>query len=83
MSGFHHRDLGAAGAVLYLKDFSAEIIADGMHVSPEAINLFLNQKAPEKIFVITDALSPTGKKEGQHFCSTSMLAYYFYFSPSV
>ena len=64
MRGFHHRDLGAAGAVLYLKDFSAEIIADGIHVSPEAINLFLNQKTADKVFVITDALTPTGKKEG-------------------
>lgn len=64
MSALHHRDLGAVGTVFYLKDFSAEIIADGIHVCPEAVNLFLKQKAPEKAFIITDALTPTGKKEG-------------------
>ena len=64
MSGFHHRDLGAVGSVFYLKDFSAEIIADGFHSCPEAVNLFLRQKSPDKVFLITDALTPTGKKEG-------------------
>ena len=44
MSALHHRDLGAVGTIFYLKDFSAEIIADGVHVCPEAVQLFLNQK---------------------------------------
>jgi len=64
MGGFHHRDLGAVGTIFYLKDFSSEIIADGKHSSPEAVQLFLRQKTPDKVFVITDALTPTGKKEG-------------------
>ena len=64
MGGFHHRDLGAVGTIFYLKDFSSEIIADGKHSCPEAVQLFLRQKTPEKVFVITDALTPTGKKEG-------------------
>ena len=64
MSGFHHRDLGAVGTIFYLKDFSSEIIADGCHSSPEAVKLFLRQKTPDKVFIITDALTPTGKKEG-------------------
>jgi len=64
MSGFHHRDLGAVGTVFYIKDFSAEIIADGIHSSKEAVQLFLRQKTPDKVFLITDALTPTGKKEG-------------------
>ena len=64
MSGLHHRDLGAVGAISYLKDFSAEIIADGVHVCPEAVQLFLRQKTADKVFVITDALTTTGKKEG-------------------
>ena len=64
MSALHHRDLGAVGTIFYLKDFSAEIIADGVHVCPEAVQLFLNQKTASKVFVVTDALTPTGKKEG-------------------
>ena len=64
MSGFHHRDLGAVGTIFYLKDFSAEIIADGYHCSKEAVQLFLRQKNADKIFLITDALTPTGKKIG-------------------
>lgn len=64
MSGLHHRDLGAVGTIFYLKDFSAEIIADGIHVSSQAVQLFLRQKTADKVFVVTDALTPTGKKEG-------------------
>lgn len=64
MSGFHHRDLGAVGTVFYIKGFSAEIIADGIHSSKEAVQLFLRQKEQNKIFLITDALTPAGKKEG-------------------
>ena len=64
MSGFHHRDLGAVGAIFYLKDFSAEIIADGIHSSKQAVQLFLRQKTADKVFVVTDALTPTGKKQG-------------------
>ena len=64
MSGFHHRDLGAVGTIFYLKDFSAEIIADGIHVCPQAVQLFLKQKTADKVFVVTDALTPTGKGEG-------------------
>ncbi len=64
MSGFHHRDLGAVGTIFYLKDFSSEIIADGVHSTKEAVQLFLRQKTPDKVFIITDALTPTGKKEG-------------------
>lgn len=64
MSGFHHRDLGAVGTIFYLKDFSSEIIADGCHSSPEAVKLFLRQKSADKVFLITDALTPTGKKTG-------------------
>ena len=64
MSGFHHRDLGAVGTIFYIKDFSAEIITDGVHSRPEAVQLFLKQKTADKVFVVTDALTPTGKKQG-------------------
>ncbi len=64
MCGFHHRNLGAVGTIFYLKDFSAEIIADGVHSRPEAVQLFLRQKTADKVFIITDALRPTGKKQG-------------------
>ena len=64
MSGLHHRDLGAVGTIFYLKDFSAEIIADGVHSCQQAVQLFLKQKTADKVFVITDALTPTGKKAG-------------------
>ena len=64
MGGFHHRNLGAVGTIFYLKDFSSEIIADGVHSCPQAVQLFLRQKTPDKVFIITDALTPTGKKQG-------------------
>ena len=56
--------MGAVGTIFYLKNFSSEIIADGVHSAKEAVQLFLNQKTADKVFVVTDALTPTGKKEG-------------------
>src|SRR5699024_1307575 len=39
MSGLHHREPGMVGAALALEDVYAEIIADGHHVHPAAINV--------------------------------------------
>lgn len=64
MSGFNHRAPGAAGAVLMHPEISAEIIADGVHVHPDVTAFLGRIKPPENIILVTDALLPTGQKEG-------------------
>jgi N-acetylglucosamine-6-phosphate deacetylase len=61
MSGLGHREPGLVGALLNTDDAFAGLIADGHHVATDAINIALRSKAGGgKIFLITDAMSPTG-----------------------
>ncbi len=64
MSPFTQRAPGAAGAVLMHTEISCEIIADGVHVHPDIVRFLGRVKPPENIALVTDALKPTGQKEG-------------------
>lgn len=64
MSQMHHRNPGAAGAILIHPEMSCEIIADGVHVHPDLIRLLLRDKPVEKIVLVTDSLKPTEQHEG-------------------
>jgi N-acetylglucosamine-6-phosphate deacetylase len=65
MRALDHREPGILGEVLYNDNVSADIIADGVHVHPEMINLFLRAKGRDKAVLITDALSATGMGDGK------------------
>lgn len=67
MRSLHHRDPGCVGAILVHKDFSCELIADGVHVHPALVKLLLNNKPDSKIILVTDALAPTMQKSVQSF----------------
>lgn len=64
MSGFNHRNPGAAGAVLMHPEISCEIIADGVHVHPDVVGFLRHIKPLENIVAVTDALKPTGLMSG-------------------
>ena len=66
MSPFHHRDGGAVGAGLLNKNVYCELIADGFHVSPEAVKLAYQLKG-EKLVLITDSMEATGMPDGEYF----------------
>jgi N-acetylglucosamine-6-phosphate deacetylase len=61
-----HRDPGLLGLVLTDPRISADIIADGVHVDPVVVELFLRMKGPEKAVLITDATAATGMPEGYY-----------------
>jgi N-acetylglucosamine-6-phosphate deacetylase len=65
MRGLDHREPGLLGAVLDEQSLFAEIICDGHHVSPEMIRLFARAKPHDRRILITDAISATGKGDGQ------------------
>ncbi|MDC3412215.1 N-acetylglucosamine-6-phosphate deacetylase [Aquibacillus sp. 3ASR75-11] len=56
MSGLHHRDIGVVGAAFLLKGLRSELIADGIHVSPEMIQLIYQNIGSSRLLLITDAL---------------------------
>jgi N-acetylglucosamine-6-phosphate deacetylase len=66
MRALHHRDPGILGAVLTEDSLTADIIADGIHVDPSVVRLFLRAKGPERAILITDAISATGMPEGRY-----------------
>ena len=65
MSPFHHRDGGAVGAGLLNKNVYCELIADGFHVSPEAVKLAYKLKG-KRLVLITDSMAATGMPDGEY-----------------
>lgn len=64
-SPFKHRDIGVAGSALLCDELACEIIADGVHVSFDAIKLLVKNKPIEQITLITDAIRAKGLGEGE------------------
>jgi len=65
MREFHHRAPGAVGAAL-VSDVMTELIADGIHVHPGAMKLLYKAKDPDRICLITDAISAAGLEDGEY-----------------
>ena len=57
---------GAVEAVLLLDEISAEIIADGLHLPPELMQLAFKCKGAEKLILITDAQRSAGMPDGEY-----------------
>ena len=66
MRPLDHRNPGIIGEVLSNDTMTADIIADGIHVSPEVVKLFLEAKGPERAVLITDAISAAGMPDGHY-----------------
>lgn len=66
MRPLDHRAPGIIGEVLTNDRLSADLIADGIHVSPEVVKVFLRAKGPERAVLITDAISATGMPDGRY-----------------
>jgi len=66
MRPLDHRDPGIVGEVLTDDRISADIIVDGIHVSPPIVKLFLKMKGRERAVLITDAISATGMPDGRY-----------------
>jgi N-acetylglucosamine-6-phosphate deacetylase len=66
MRPLNHRDPGVLGAALMDDRLSAEIIADGIHVDPLMVRLFLRAKGIDRAVLVTDATAATGMPDGQY-----------------
>jgi N-acetylglucosamine-6-phosphate deacetylase len=66
MRPLDHRDPGILGEVLTDSRLSADIIADGIHLDPTIVDLFLRAKGPDAAVLITDATAATGMPDGRY-----------------
>ena len=66
MRPLDHREPGIIGEVLSDDSITADLIADGIHVAPEVVKVFLQSKGIERAVLITDAISATGMPDGRY-----------------
>jgi N-acetylglucosamine-6-phosphate deacetylase len=66
MRPLDHRDPGILGEVLTDARLSADIIADGIHLDPVIVELFLKAKGPDAAVLISDATAATGMPDGRY-----------------
>ncbi|WP_408869197.1 N-acetylglucosamine-6-phosphate deacetylase [Brochothrix campestris] len=62
--GLHHREAGTVGHALLERNIMAEIIVDGVHVTPDMVKLAFQMKGVDHISVITDAMRAKGLEDG-------------------
>ena len=65
MPTLHHRDGGAVCAALE-GDRIAELISDGVHISPEMIRLVYRNKGVDGISLISDSVAAAGYPDGSY-----------------
>ena len=75
MPPLHHREVGLLGAALTNPQVHCGLIADGHHVRPEMVDLLIRMSRGaldndhhhcQGLFLVSDALSPLGLRDGQY-----------------
>lgn len=66
MSGIHHRDIGVVGAALQLPQLRGELIADGIHISKEMLQLIFDHMGSKRLLLITDSMRAKGLAPGNY-----------------
>jgi N-acetylglucosamine-6-phosphate deacetylase len=64
MRPLHHREPGPFGAALDSRDVTVEVIADGVHLHPATVHLLVEALGPDRVCLITDAVTPAGLDSG-------------------
>jgi N-acetylglucosamine-6-phosphate deacetylase len=62
----HHREPGAAGALLDRDRVTCEVIADGVHLHDMTIRLAARAAGPGRLVLITDAMAAAGMPDGSY-----------------
>lgn len=67
MSPFNHRANGLVGAAYRIRTMYGEIICDGCHSTPAALNNYFMSKGPDYAIMISDALMAKGTPVGSKY----------------
>jgi N-acetylglucosamine-6-phosphate deacetylase len=70
MSPLHHREPGLPGAAFAHPCVTCGIIADGWHVHPEVVALAFRALAPDRLYLVTDAVAAAGMVSGEYSLAT-------------
>ena len=63
---FEHRNPGVFGAAWTNQGLNTEIIGDGIHSHPAAVDIAYKQKGSTHMYLITDAMRAKGMKDGEY-----------------
>ncbi|HEY0222220.1 MAG TPA: N-acetylglucosamine-6-phosphate deacetylase [Lactovum miscens] len=66
MSGLNHNEPGMVGAILNTPNTYAELICDGHHVRPEAIEIVVKMKGADHVVLVTDSMRAAGLPDGPY-----------------
>jgi N-acetylglucosamine-6-phosphate deacetylase len=66
MSGMHHRRPGIVGGVLTCDAVVGELIPDGYHVHPVAMDVLIRCKGFDKVCTVTDSTPLAGLPDGEY-----------------
>ncbi|MGC2161083.1 MAG: N-acetylglucosamine-6-phosphate deacetylase [Silvibacterium sp.] len=66
MRNFDHKAPGLLGEVLTNDHLFAELICDGLHVDPAAVNIYWRCKGADRAILITDAMAAAGMPDGNY-----------------
>lgn len=66
MSPFVHRDIHSIGTALLDDHFYTELIVDGIHSSPQAVQIAYKMKTAERLILITDAMRAKQMSAGEY-----------------
>ena len=66
MPALHHREGGAVCVALTRDDAWVEVIADGLHICPDMVNLAWRSKPRDRFVLITDSMEATGCSDGEY-----------------
>lgn len=62
----HHREPGVVGAVMALPEVRCELIADGVHVHPMAMQILWKCKKPDGLILVSDAVRAAGMPDDEY-----------------
>lgn len=66
MPGLTHRAPGVVGAVFDSSDIKAELICDGIHISPAALRIAFCNLGEDNSIIISDSMSAAGCPNGEY-----------------
>lgn len=72
MSGLHHRNPGVVGAALSTPNCQTEIIVDGHHVHPAAVDIAL-KCCGQQLLLVSDAMRATGMPDGSYYLGQQLV----------
>ena len=66
MTRMHHRKPGIVGGILTCDEITGELIGDGLHVHPAALDIAIRCKGTDKVALITDQSELAGMPDGRY-----------------